>query len=439
MDKRRQRNHKVLLTIAALSSALCACEGLKVLVGTARESVHLNVCMGADTDCEPELDTEPLIMPEPRSCEAALGPELTPDFVIDFSELMCADQPNACMGTPRDLAAAADGTTWVIFFAEDTGDGSSATSLVRISAEGELLGVIDAMHGMIAPPDHSVRQETAMAMDERGHVFVLIYEMDAGPNADSPLVERSWLTEYDADGEIANGPRLITGIGAPKLSIAADGTLVIGANGEQNARYGVLAAFDTEGELLWSQNGVRTNGQGIGYGVTGLATTAYGSFVMAERSRRSGGNVLEYGLMRYDADGNAIWDRMLEPLYMSATLVGTGDHLLFVVTTQDFVGNTPTSHWMGRIDENGEVDWLYDLPNHVVGGVAIDVERNVALTGGIGRPGESGLMEISLDGERCARHALPEGVLIGILATDGAGGVHLMSDVSLARVRLPEE
>lgn len=442
MNQGRRRNRKALLAIAALSGALFACEGEQVLVGTTRESLHLNVCMGAHTDCEPKLNAVPLTMPEPRSCAAPLGPALTPDFTISFSDLMCPDEPNGCLGTAQDLAVGADGTSWVLT-AQSDGFSSSGTWLVRISAEGELLGAIDAMHGMLAPPNHSVRQETAMAMDERGHAFVLIYEQDGGSNADAPIVERTWLTEYDAKGEIARGPSLFTGIGIPQLSIATDGALLIAANGVQNARHGVLASLDTDGELLWSQNGVRTNGQGIGYGVVGLAATDYDAFVMAERSRASGGDFVDFGLTRYDADGNAIWDRVLEPLYTFATLVGAGEHLLFAAATFDH-GQGTMANWAGRIDENGEVSWVYDLPGQGmdvgISDLAIDLNRDVALTARTGLGLKPELIALSLDGEHCARYGLPEDLnSLNRLAVDGAGAVHLMSNYSLARVRLPEE
>jgi hypothetical protein len=219
--------------------------------------------------------------------------------------------------------------------------------------------------------------------------------------------------------------------------------LVIAANGELNAHYGVLAALDADGELLWSQNGVRTNGQGVGYGVVGVAVTDHDSFVMADRSRNSGGDFAEYGLTRYDGDGNAIWDRLFEPLYTWATLIGTGDHLLFVAEAQDHTLGK-MGNWTGRIDENGEVDWIYDIPgqgyNTSDKAVAIDVDRNVALTcrGNLGPQAE--LIEIALDGEQCTRHAISEILnTVNRVAIDGTGAVHLMSDYYLARVRLPEE
>jgi len=440
MGQGRQRNRKTLLAIAALSSALGACEGEQVLVGTARESLHLDLCMGASTVCEPALRTETLRMPEPRSCEAVLGPELEPDFSLELALPRCAGNSLGCSSYLASLTVAPDGTSWVGGSTSRIlpgGRDSTEQWLARVSPQGELLGEVDPAHGMTAPPENAVLRSTAIAIDERSHVFVVLYEMDAGPNADSPLVERAWLTEYDTDGAVVTGPSLLTGLGQPRLALAGDDTLVIAANGQKNAPYGLLAALDAQGELLWSQTGVRTDGQGVGYGVVGVATSAADVFVLAQRSRGGPTNDdVTYGLMRFGADGNAIWDRVLESPVMNARLFGAGDdHLLISVATLDGTG------WLGRADKDGAVDWAYEVGSGS-DGLAVDVARGVALVlgGGHGLATQPELIELSLDGERCTRHALPGTLNVADqLAIDRAGGVYVMDGYTLTRVSLPEE
>jgi hypothetical protein len=435
MGQGRRRNRKALLAIAALSSALGACEAEQVLVGTARDSLHLDVCMGASTVCEPELSAETLAMPAPSSCGAELGPELEPEFSVDLFELLCADESESCV-VAKNLVVAPDGTSWVLGKVGSNPWAAGELWLARISAEGELLERIDASHGIVSPPENSVTQETALVLDERGHVFVLVYEMDAGPNADSPLVERSWLTEYDAEGAVASGPNMITGLGKSRLASTPDGKLVIAANATQNGRHGVLAALDAQGELLWSQNGVRTNGQGVGYGVVGLAVAANDSFVLAERTRS--GDDTTYGLTRFDTDGNAIWDRLLERSLAHARVYGAGDaHVLVGAVT---LGG---ENWLGLVDEDGQVEWAHDFAGwahaHSSTGLTVDADRGVALILDAGLA-HAELIEQSLDGEGCTRHALPlELNTADNLAVDGGGVLHLMSGHLLSRVRLPAE
>lgn len=438
----QQRNRKVWLAITALSGALAACEGENVLVGTARESLYLNVCMGANTVCEAEPSAEPLAMPAARPCNAEPALELEPDLEVDLARI-CTDM-ELCQVKASNLAVAPDGTSWVLG-AFQGGTDAGELWLVRISPEGDVLDSTDPLHGMQAPPENSVLQRTALAVDERGHAFVMIYEMDAGPNADAPLVERSWLTEYGADGLVANGPRLLTGTGAPHLAIAGDDRLVIAANGMRNARHGVLAALDAQG-ALWSQNGVPTNGQGAGYGVVGVAAGGSGSFVLAERGRS--GDTVTYGLTRFDAHGNALWGRSLAPLYMNATVVAAGDgHALIGASMPPSFAS-----WLGKIDEDGDVEWVYDVNigwAHYFGGtgMVVDLERDTALVvvaGGLAASGNTGLtpelVELSLDGESCTRYSLPRELnTVSHVAVDHAGGAYVMDSYMLARVRLPAE
>jgi len=229
---------------------------------------------------------------------------------------------------------------------------------------------------------------------------------------------------------------MITGLGKSRVAITRDDKLVIAANGTQNAQHGVLAALDAQGELLWSQNGVRTNGQGVGYGVVGLAVAANDSFVLAERTR--GGDDITYGLTRFDTDGNAIWDRLLERPVLHARVYGAGDaHVLVGAVTIE------GESWLGLIDEDGEVEWAHDFAGwahpHGSTGLTVDADRGVALIldGGLAH---AQLIELSLDGQGCTRHALPQALnSADNLAIDGAGALHLMDGYTLSRVRLPAE
>lgn len=429
-----------LLAFAALSGALGACDDKFVLVGTARESLHLDVCMGEETDCESEPETEPLVMPAPSACGSVVGPELQPDLEVDILSLLCPDDSAICAVAPRRFAVTSDGTIWVLGRVGGDPWSGGPLWLARISPDGELLDRIDASFGNPPPPENSVRLEVEMVVDERDHVFVLVYEMDGGPNADSPLVERSWLSEYDADGAVVREPKLITGIGAPRLAVG-EGTLMIAANGTQNVRHGVLAAMDArQGELLWSQNGVRTRGQGEGYGVAGVATGAGGSWVLADRGTGANDNVI-YGLTRYDEGGNAILDRALERSFWFARLFGVGDDVLIAATTLGHDTQGPES-WFGRVDQAGEVIWAYDADvasGLGVGGlpVVVDEARGVALIATHSITGAD-LIEVSLDGERCVRHSVAS-YGMSYAAIDGEGNVYMTNLSSLIRVRLPEE
>ncbi|HMI90996.1 MAG TPA: hypothetical protein VK509_06510 [Polyangiales bacterium] len=425
------------LALGALLASGTGCGGEEVWVGQVEEGLNLNVCAGDEIDCDANVDGETLTTPEPRSCDGELGGGIELDFVVNVSEAVCSD-PLRCSAQGRRLAVTAEGAAWVLGTTSNhqTTNGSSLWA-ARYDEDGEWLGVTDVSTG-VPFNGGTVQPEADIAVDEQGHAFVVVYESDGGPNADTEVKERAWFTQLDLRGRPVDGPLALAGIGAPEIAMAIDGRIVIAANGLQNARHGALAKLSAEGERVWSQTQVRTDGQGKGVGVAGLHADASGhSAVLAQRDQS--GNDASFGLVRFDSVGNTVWDRVIDRPFgqgYPAELAGDADGNLLVSAV---VETGPRRLWLGHVRASGQADWAYELEGSVIVAAAIDPVTGAVYMGGQSETGLGYVAVISPDGEQCERFLAPELAAGAQFSFDGEGRPYFLNGSWFGRLRLLEQ
>jgi len=448
-----RRPAPVLVALLALA-ALAACEGEDVWVGEVGGGLNLDVCAGQETDCDPNVDDETLTTPAVlRSCDGEIGPELVADFNLMIADASCpGSTPLSCQVTPQQLTIAPDGSAWILGQNQvhlDGNVGDSSLWLAHYDDEGKLLSVSDVAFNV-----GSVGHVADFTLDERGHAFVFVYEIDSGPNADSPLVERAWVTELSPSGRPVQGTGVLTGTGMGHVALTTDGQVVLAANAPKAARYGVLAKLTPQGERVWSQTNIRTSGPAVGYGVTGLATDSSDhALVLAERKKNARDSSSPdfdgstFGLTRFDRVGNAVWDRAIDrPLgrvLLSADAEGNA-----VISAEIEPIDLGDSSYQPRamvmhVRASGAADWAYAF-----GGAgysvetAIDPNSGEVMFSGKDEVGPLHVGVISADGESCRRYALPLGPMLlspDSLAVDGEGRLYYMTQYHFGRVRFPEE
>jgi hypothetical protein len=417
-------------------AAVGGCEGSDVYVGQVQEGLNLDVCVGDGIQCGGNAASGTLTASAVRNCEGELGPELEVDFTVDPAESVCASGSDAfsCMAQPLELAVGPDGSSWVLGVTQTRTEGTGELLWVsHFDAAGEPLGVTDIASG-VPFNGGEVQHHADITVDERGHVFVVVYQIDGGPNADAPLAERAWLSELDPRGRPVQGPVFLAGIGVSRVAVAQDGNVVIAANALQNARHGVLAALTPSGDRLWSQNNVRTSGQGVGHGVSGLAAGASGeAFVLAEVSRDSAGDP-RHGLTRFDASGNATWDRTFDPTFDVGDVVAAGDGNVLIGTRIHV-----QQHLIWHVLANGTVSWTYAVEGLGRYTPVLDEGRQRAYVTGLARDrSKLFVASITLDGESCERYALPDDSDGGVVAYHAEHGLYFLGQ-TLRRMRFSEE
>jgi hypothetical protein len=321
--------------------------------------------------------------------------------------------------------------------------------LAHYDEEGKLLSVSDVAMG-IPFNGGSVGHEADLRLDERGHAFVFIYQSDGGPNADSPIGERAWVTELSPSGRPVHGTGVLTGIGAGHVALSTDGKVVLAANALQNARHGVLAKLTPQGERVWSQTNIRTNGQGVGYGVTGLTTDSSDhALVLAERKRKNASgssspsfDALTFGLTRFDRVGNAVWDRAIDRPLGRAVLSADAEGNAVISAEIEPIPLGDSSYYQQslvvHVRASGAADWAYAFMGYS-SEAAIDPNSGEVMFQGQDEAGPPYVAVISPDGESCRRYALPLDIPMGSLAVDGEGRLYFMTQFRFGRVRFPEE
>jgi hypothetical protein len=432
----RRRHAPVLLALAALA----ACEGKDVWVGEVGGGLNLDVCAGQETDCDPNVDDETLTTPAVRSCDGEIGPELEADFDLKIADATCPD-PSLCSQLPLRLAIAPDASAWILGVNHELESGTGELLwLAHYDDGGELLSVSDVAMG-VPFNGGTVLHEADFTLDERGHAFVVIYENDGGPNADSPLAERAWVSELSPSGRPARGTGVLTGIGAAQVALATDGKVVLAANALQNARHGVLAKLTAQGERVWSQTNIRTSGQGVGYGVTGLTTDSSDhALVLAER--KNNGGALTFGLTRFDRVGNAVWDRAIDRPLGKAVLSADAEGNAVISAEIEPIdlgeNNFRARSMVVHVRASGAADWAYAYDGGAAE-AAIDPNSGEVMFQGQDEAGPPYVAVISPDGESCRRYALPLDIPSASLAVDGEGRLYFMTQFHFGRVRFPEE
>jgi hypothetical protein len=440
-----------VVQVAGAALAISGCGSGDVYAGQLQEGLNLDACAG--TTC---VGTNPreLALPEPQSCDGPLGAELIEDFSVEVPLETCSD-PRTCQYGVLDFDVAPDGNSWVLGYTSHvTDDPEGELWATHFSSEGELLGS-HKVATAFSFNGGSVGQTGDLTVDARGHAYVLVYQIDAGPNADAAIAEQSWLTELDAEGEVANGPIALAGIAAGEVVARDDGTVALAASALQHQAHSIVAALTSTGERVWSRADLPSAGYSNPEGmIAGLRASSSGALiVLAKRQRDSNGDYT-FGLTRFDEAGNPKWDVVLDRrlAYLGMASGGDGDALLHDVNTISYVGS------------DGTGGWSYELPNFVES-AAIDAERERAYAvsqvtpaeGTAADPFVSGdpfalheLLSVSVDGENCERHRLPTGTPTGYLHVDAEGRFYFVGEAVapngqphsghlVTRLRLPEE
>jgi hypothetical protein len=425
-----------------MAAALAGCGSGDVWVGQLQEGLDLAQCAG--TTCSGVVPRE-LQMPAPRSCEGALGAELIEEFSVQIPEQHCSDR-RYCQYSLSDFDVAPDGSSWVLGRTELIGNEPSELWITRFSDEGAVLSSHKVATGM-SFNGGSVSQLAEVAVDARGHAFVLIYQLDPGPNADAEWAEQTWLTELDTEGEEVNGPIPLAGIAAGKLAVRDDGSVVLAANALLDEPYSVVAALTDTGERLWSRADLSTAGYGPEGAILGLSTSGTGDALVLARRHRYSGNDYAYGLTRFDDAGNVAWDVVFDRHFDRVTLAAGNEDGAFIVS----------QNLIGYVRGDGTAAWTYELPRHIAS-AAFDADRKRVyavshVDGGTDSDepfATTELFAIPEDGESCERYTLPQGAPTGAIDVDAEGRLYVAGhaeapngqpyqDQVLMRLRLPDE
>lgn len=434
-----------VVRVAGAALAISGCGSGDVYAGQLQEGLNLDACAG--TTC---VGTNPreLALPDPQSCDGPLGAELIEDFSVEVPLEACSD-PRTCQYGVIDFDVAPDGNSWVLGYTSHIADDPDGELwATHFSGEGELLGS-HKVATALSFNGGSVGQTGDLTVDARGHAYVLVYQIDAGPNADAAIAEQSWLTELDAEGEVANGPIALAGIAAGEVVARDDGGVALAASALQHQAHSIVAALTSTGERVWSRADLPSAGYSHPEGmIAGLRASSSGALLVLAKRQRDNNGDYTFALTRFDEAGNPTWDVVLDHnlFHLELASGGDGDALLHANNTISYVRG------------NGTAAWSYDLQG-TIPSTAIDAERErvYALKQGSGNVLETDAMfasnelfVLSADGESCARHPLPDGTPVGPLHVDAEGRFYVVGEAVapngqphpghlVTRLRLPEE
>ena len=298
-----------------------------------------------------------------------------------------------------DAKEAADGSVWSVQSVTTLSRGYEDLYLTHHAADGELLGVSDA----IASEAERSLIDAALAVDAEGLVTVAVYSSFA-ETADSEVLERLTLHRFDRDLRVQGLARAFRGLATPHLSSGALGSVWLAGNAAGNAAHGAISRI-SNGEPDWIQTAVPTSGQGVG-GISALTVADDGFAAVVGRLNPKwsgdGPNVVKLGISTFDEFGTPLWSLALPTEYTQGylgALSGTADGSLVVAGR---VGEQGEALLVQGVSRAGEIGWSYQLAAGF--GPSLEVRRDSGRTFvALGNE----LAVIDRDGESCRRFSVP--------------------------------
>jgi uncharacterized delta-60 repeat protein len=152
---------------------------------------------------------------------------------------------------------------------------------------------------------------------------------------------RIFVVKFAADGSLTwqriwNGTT-VRGLGRPDVAVGADGSVYVTGVTADNGNDAVLLKFDAGGTLQWE----RTWGGSASDESFAVATAADGSVYIAGTATSFGPSSAGLFVVKFDAAGNAVWQRVSDGAAGNAVAVGPDGSVYAAGTTAraDQIGN----------------------------------------------------------------------------------------------------
>lgn len=394
-----------VLSLLALMPACAAVQGKDVVVGNEGDTLIVSRCLGSKTQCTKDADTKSLEAKEVPQCAQEMGSELVLDWEVNIEPTPCMDSAaDASCGLQPRVAVTSDGSAWVVTTYDSSSDPGGG------GAKGVWLGHYDAHGALIAGTTVTAEPQPIkgfvdffpdLALKDDGHVVVAVYSIEMA----DPLIEHVLVREYDDMGRGVGTASTLSGISRTRVAIAANGDVILAANGANNAHHGVLTRL-SHGKIVFSQTNVDTHGQGAGSGITGVTVDSKQrtSVLMARKVDTDG---QRFAITQFDVHGNPIWDRELETMLGDARLAIDADDNLIVQSSLDTDFPNEGRGMITKLSPKGELLFQSELGPEVA--LQLDIARaNTIFAQATGEgPGNAGLLEIAADGSSCVEHRAP--------------------------------
>lgn len=301
------------------------CSGEDVSTGNVGNVLDGSHCFAAG--CDDHADVMTLPAPPHVTCDTTLAGSFVEDFRVDDK-----------LGSVLALRVAPDGTLWVLHddVSSSIGNGHSIW-LVHHDADGAELAQTPKIG------QGSAMTTAQLSVDAHGNAWLAVYRNQAGPTADDDYTESVTLRGYDYDGEPVGPARAFSALAGAVAFVSADGEATVAGSAAHYLPRGTVLRLDANGDVLWTQPNIRTNGTNQGPGLAALVVHSDGSStVLAERSRSYGGTnpmgLAVFGLARVGDDGSSVWEGVLDTSFVDGTsvsLVGDGADGLLLTGTLD--------------------------------------------------------------------------------------------------------
>jgi hypothetical protein len=292
------RHNWVRFGSACLCGLVVGCSGTDdVPIGEEGSGINVSRCFGDETRCG-RPSAPRAVDPEPQAeCVPAERTPLALQFNHNLETTFCLTLMG-CQFQMSRLAAAPDGSAWVLGHLRE-GDYRQKYILSHFAADGTLLGSTDVKW----TSDRYTSLTAELAVDAEGLAHVVSYSVRA-VDADSELQQRVVIDTFDASLLRVADP--ITFLGASETLIeAAGGKLALAGDKGVINRGGWIGVLDESRRLLWNQTRVNSGGHA---GVTALTFAADGNATVLMDRGSGGGATTRFGLSRFGATGNTLWD-----------------------------------------------------------------------------------------------------------------------------------
>lgn len=210
-------------------------------------------------------------------------------------------------------------------------------------------------------PGHGDEFFGSIAVDANDNIMVCGTSLGAAGDNDivtlkySPAGQLTWARRYDGPG---HGDDETFGIGA----IGVDATGRIYVAGYQYAADGVweyiTLKYSAAGSLLWARTYRGASGNSYGWV---LAVTPGGNVYVGGDVTNSSGS-RDYGLLKYDANGNLIWDRHFDGAYhgfesLYSIAIDSAQNVFATGISDSAYLNGDFEYCCAKYDTNGNFQW----------------------------------------------------------------------------------
>ncbi len=210
-------------------------------------------------------------------------------------------------------------------------------------------------------PGHGYEFFGSIAIDANNNIFVVGTALNAAGNNDlttikyNPNGQLAWVRLYDGPG---HGDDETFGIG----SIGLDATGRVYVAGYQYAADGVweyvTIKYSNSGNQLWARTYRGASGNSYGWV---LAVSPGGNVYVGGDVFNPSGN-RDYGLLKYDTNGNLIWDRLFDGAYhgdesLYSIAIDSAENVFGVGISDSAYLNGDFEYSCAKYDTNGNFQW----------------------------------------------------------------------------------